>query len=103
MATMGFTVEHQLSLLSAVAAVLNLSNLSFSGGDGSTNRARGGGDGKACTVAPAARGALTKAAMLLAMWKARPIWPANTAQTIEAGRSSGQPGAEREASGEPAC
>ena len=66
---MGFTVEHQLSLLSAVAAVLNLSNLSFSGGDGSTNRARGGGDGKACTVAPAARGALTKAARLLAMWK----------------------------------
>ena len=65
MATMGFTVEHQLSLLSAVAAVLNLSNLSFTGGDGGTNRARGGGDGKACAVAPAARGALTQAARLL--------------------------------------
>ena len=45
--------------------MLNLSNLSFSGGDGSTNRARGGGDGKACVVAQAARGALTKAARLL--------------------------------------
>eukprot|EP00964_Phaeocystis_antarctica_P072722 scaffold44525_cov63-Phaeocystis_antarctica.AAC.2 len=83
MATMGFTVEHQLSLLSAVAAVLNLSNLSFSGGDGSTNRARGGGDGKACTVAPAARGALTKAARLLACRNTRPIWPTIAAQPTD--------------------